>query len=415
MEAVTVGDTFSGLGAMKLAFKRAGAATVWSSEVNRQSISVYRRHHPEVEQLGDIKHVGKHNAAPVTVICGGSPCQNFSQAGDRTGLEGKESGLFREYIRVIKELRPAFAVWENVYGVLSSNGGRDFAAILAAFRECGARDIAWRTLDAQFAGVPQRRRRVFLVADFRADRAGKILFEPESAYGDSPARKEAGADIAYALTGSNQRLDASNNETFIGIPDIARPISTVNNKSAFDDGTKQTLIGVAAVDARNGKVDERVTSTLQDGTTLNSMPLIAGTLRANGSGLQYASTNIPGDYLVPEKAFSLRVESGVSKGLQAHNSTLVPSISGTLMGSGAGSARPAGQKNELDFLIPDSYRVRRLMPIECERLQGFPDGYTQYGHDGRELTDTPRYRMLGNSIAVPVIEWIARRMVEVLS
>ncbi len=261
------------------------------------------------------------------------------------------------------ELRPAFAVWENVPGVFSSNGGRDFAAVLAAFRQCGARDIAWRTLDAQYFRVPQRRRRVFLVADFAGERAGKILFESSGVEGYRPARKKAGTDVAFTLTGSNQRLDASNNETFIGVPEIARPISTVNNKGAFDDGTKQTLIGVA-------------------------IPAKAGTLRANGSGLQYASTNIPGDYLVPERAGTLGAAHGQNRGL--------------------------GQGNEGSFLVAQTARVRRLMPIECERLMGFPDRWTQWDEYGRELADTPRYRMLGNSMAVPVMEWILKRLVEVM-
>lgn len=360
---LTVGDTFSGIGALKLAFQRSGAATLWNSEIKKQSCSILKRHFPDCEQLGDIHHVGRNNAAPVTLICGGSPCQDFSIAGGRKGLAGKESKLFYEYIRLIRELRPAVALWENVYGAFSANNGHDFASIIRAFQECGARDIAWRTLDAQFAGVPQRRRRVFIIADFRACRAGEILFEPESAYGDSPPRKETGTEIAFALTSSNQRNDASSNETFIG---------------------------VQAFNARSGQASNRVAGTLQARAgrgSLQAAPLITGTLRSAMSRNGGIGGGVDQDLLVV----------------------------GTLAASGAGTARAAGQANELDFCIPDKYRVRRLTPTECERLQGFPDGWTEYGHDDKPMSDTARYSMLGNAIAVPPAEWIARRMVEVLN
>lgn len=389
---LTVGDTFAGLGAMKLAFQRAGAHTLWSSEINRQSISVYRRHHPEVEQLGDIHHVGSRTAAPVDVICGGSPCQNFSQAGDRTGLEGKESSLFKEYIRVIQELRPTFAVWENVPGVFSSQRGRDFASILRAFHELGG-NVAWRTFDAQYFGVPQRRRRVFLIADFRGERAGEILFEPESAYGDCPPRRETGADIAFALTGSNQRLDAKNNETFIGV-------------EAFD-----------AYNLKPGSITPTLKANTGTGHSASNAPLLAGTLRANGSGTEYASTNIPGDYLVPALAGTLGAAHGQNRGLGQENegsflvAQKIPPVSGTLR-SAMGRNFGIGGGKDQDLLIPTAYRVRRLMPIEAERLQGFPDGYTQFGADGEEISDSARYQMLGNAIAVPVMVWIAHRLVQ---
>jgi len=333
-DEITLGTLCSGIGSPELAFQRQGVQTRWQSEIDRDASGVLARQFPDVMNLGDIRNVGQHNAAPVTIICGGTPCQNFSIAGKRAGLAGEQSSLFYEYTRVIRELRPAFAIWENVPGALSSNAGRDFAAVISAFQECGAMDIAYRILDAQYSGVPQRRRRVFIVADFRGERAGKILFEPQSVSGYRPTSRKTGTDIAFTLTGSNQRLDASNNETFIG---------------------------VTALDARNGYHSDRITSTLQDGTTLNSMPLLAGTLRASRSGLQYASTNIPGDYLVP-----------------------------------------------------DGYRVRRLIPRECERLMGFPDDFTRWDASGRELSDSARYRLCGNSIVVPVMEWIARRMVKVL-
>lgn len=385
MRTITMGALFAGIGAPELAGERHGITTLWASEIDPQAASVHARHFPRTYQLGDIHHVGKHNAAPVDIVCGGSPCQDLSIAGNRAGLAGARSGLFHEYIRVIRELRPAFAIWENVPGALTSHAGRDFALVLRSFYDIGARDIAWRVLDAQYFGLAQRRKRVFAVIDFRGQRAGEILFEPESATGHRTPRKKPGADIAYALTGSNQRLNASNNETFIGIPQIAHTVKP-GLRSTQDDGTRQTFIGIPSK-----------TGTLRPGILRSNFPINnpgefivpskTGTIRANGSGLQYASTNIPGDYLVPEKTGTLTQQS-----MMAHD-----------------------KNTEGQFLIPESYRVRRLMPVECERLMGLPDNWTRWDAYGKELPDTPRYRMLGNSIAVPVMEWILRRMVEVLS
>lgn len=360
MTDITFGSLFSGIAAPELAFSRHGAACLFASEIDPDAVSVTRRHFPGTLQLGDINYVGKHNAPAVDIICGGSPCQDLSIAGNRAGLAGNRSGLFRQYIRVVRELRPTFAVWENVPGAFSANAGRDFACVVHAFHECGARDIAWRVIDAQYTGVPQRRKRIFLVADFTAERAGEILFEPSGAYRHRPPRKEAGVEVAYTLTTGNQRLDASSNETFIG---------------------------VKAVDARNAGVSD-IAMTLQDGTTLNSLPLIAGTLSASAAGtMRPAGQKNELDFLIPAKSGTLTQQSMFSQ--------------------------PKGIEG--DFLIPDTLnRVRRLTPLECERLQGLPDNWTKYRYDGSELSDRARYRMVGNSIAVPAIEWIAERMMKVL-
>lgn len=364
---LTAGSLFSGIAAPELAFERCGITTLWASEIDKQAASVHARHFPRTYQLGDIRHVGKHNAAPVDIVVGGSPCQDLSVAGNRAGLAGARSGLFHEYIRVIRELRPTFAIWENVPGARSSQSGRDFAAVLRAFQECGALDIAYRTFDAQHFNVPQRRERIFLVADFRGYRAGEILFEPQSVDRYRPSSRKAGIDIGYSLTTGNQRLDASSNETFIG---------------------------VTAYDARNNKLTGGVTPTLQtQGRTVNQTPLICFDPRNTKSG---------------DVTPTLK-----SHGQGGHSATNMPLVAGTLRGGSAG--RRFSEGNYGDNLIPVSgYRVRRLMPVECERLMGFPDNWTRWNEYGAEMADTPRYRMLGNSIAVPIMEWIARRIVEVL-
>ena len=163
---LTHGELFAGISGFGQGFARVGIKTVWHVEIDDKCRVILGHHYPDTLLLDDVKECGKHNLPPVDVISFGTPCQDLSVAGKRKGLKGERSGLFFEGIRIVDELQPAFAVWENVPGAFSSNSGRDFASVLAAFRECGARDIAWRVLDAQYFGVAQRRRRVFVVADF---------------------------------------------------------------------------------------------------------------------------------------------------------------------------------------------------------------------------------------------------------
>lgn len=177
---VTHGELFAGIGGFSVGLERAGIQTLWRVEIDADCQAVLRRHYPDGLLFSDVREVGAHNLPPVDVITFGSPCQDLSVAGRRAGLGGERSGLFFEAIRIIRELRPTFAVWENVPGALSSNGRRDFGAALDALAESGAMDIAWGVLDAQWFGVAQRRRRVFVVADFAGERAAEVLLAPES-------------------------------------------------------------------------------------------------------------------------------------------------------------------------------------------------------------------------------------------
>jgi DNA (cytosine-5)-methyltransferase 1 len=204
---LTLGSLFSGSGAFELAASLCGVQSLWASEVEPFAIRVTTKRLPAVQHLGDIRHINGAAIPPVDIISGGSPCQNLSLAGRRDGLRGDRSILFFEMIRIIREMReatggyyPRYAVWENVPGALISTDGEDFRYVLECFARCkeGAAhiprparwpdaglimgeglSIAWRVLDTQFHRVPQRRRRVYLIADFAADRAGAVLFEPE--------------------------------------------------------------------------------------------------------------------------------------------------------------------------------------------------------------------------------------------
>ena len=220
---MTLGSLFDGIGGWLLAARHAGVTPVWASEIEPFPQSVTARHLPEVKQLGDITQIDPDEIEPVNIICAGSPCQDLSIAGKRKGLDGERSGLFRAAVDLVRRMRertagkyPRFFVWENVPGAFSSNKGADFRAVLeeigqteipmpkngkwanAGMAELPQCQIAWRVLDAQYWGVPQRRRRIFLVADFAADGrcAEEILFEQESVSWDTVAITGAGKGTA---------------------------------------------------------------------------------------------------------------------------------------------------------------------------------------------------------------------------
>ena len=211
---ITLGSLFDGAGTVPLAAEMCGIIPVWSSEIEKFPREVTAKRFPNTKQLGDITKIDGRTIPAVDVIAGGSPCQDVSVAGRRAGIGGERSGLFFEMLRIIKEMRdetskradefirPRYAVWENVPGAFSSNKGEDFRVVLEEF--CKVKDrnaavprpprgkwknsghilgdgysVAWRVLDARFWGVPQRRRRIWLVADFGGERAAEILFERE--------------------------------------------------------------------------------------------------------------------------------------------------------------------------------------------------------------------------------------------
>ena len=244
MKSITLGSLFDGSGGFPLAGAHAGITPVWAAEIEPYPIAVSSLHFPQMKHLGDVSQIDGETITPVDIITFGSPCQDMSIAGKREGIKHKDkgddettrSGLFYEAIRIIKEMRetthgkyPKYAVWENVYGAFSSNKGEDFRCVLEEFvhicdeklsvpRPANGRwnpageimgdgfSVAWRTLDAQYWGVPQRRKRIYLVADFTGRRAGKILFERESMRGNSTEsgtpRQETAADAPGSAGGS---------------------------------------------------------------------------------------------------------------------------------------------------------------------------------------------------------------------
>jgi len=230
----TFGSLFAGVGGFDLGLEAAGWKCAWQVEWDKECQQVLAHHWPDVPRWGDVRDVIGSELPRVDLVTFGSPCQDLSVAGKRAGLDGARSGLFYEAIRIIKEHRddtngryPRFAVWENVVGALSSNHGHDFAAAVDSLAEIGAVDIAWRVLDARWFGVPQRRRRIFVVADFGSEHASALLTEPASVRrhpGSSgttraDAAADAGGRVAVGFS-ENQRgeLTTGGGQAWTGLP-----------------------------------------------------------------------------------------------------------------------------------------------------------------------------------------------------
>jgi DNA (cytosine-5)-methyltransferase 1 len=316
--SLTVGSLFSGIGGIDLGLERAGMTVAWQCEIDPAAASVLNRWWPFTPTYDNVKDIDV-SAPRVDVLCGGFPCQDLSVAGNRAGLAGERSGLFFEFMRIAGALAPDWVVIENVPGLLSSNEGGDMGTVLGTLADLGY-GWAYRVLDAQYFGVAQRRRRVFIVGCLGGPaRAASVLFERESCDGDSAPSRDTGTRVAGTLAAC-----------------------------AGSGG----LSGI-------GQSRSSTTSRIAEGAT------------SIGMGVAF-SENQRGELL----------ETDISHQLTAG-------------GGKPGQGYPA---------VRQGLQVRRLTPRECERLQGFPDGWTD------ELSDSGRYRVLGNAVAVPVAEWIGTRL-----
>ena len=323
---LTLGSLFDGIGVFPLAASRHGIVPLWASEIEKAPISITRRHFPEMEHLGDITKMDGGQIPAVHILTFGSPCQNLSQIGDRSGLAGAKSSLFHHAIRIIKEMRcatggqfPIIALWENVMGALSSNDRLDFLAVLRSFQDAPfsvppsgrwanagmvrgrCPDLAWRLMDAQYWASPRlaRRQRIFLVADFGGQRAHEILFKPRPMF-------------LLSETGPAGGLSAS-----------------AGNRGPF--------------------------------------------LETGGRSFGFPTDPFP-----------------------------------TVL---AGVVTPFAFWFEDD---PFGGCIRFPTERETERMMGLPEGWTEYGADGKPISSTQRYRALGNSIALPCADYLMAGIAEVL-
>ncbi len=466
-----LGSLFDGIGGALLCARLSCIEPVWASEIEPFPVKVTRHHFPEVKHYGDITQMNGAKIEPVDIIVGGSPCQDLSVAGKRVGLEGKRSGLFMEMIRVIKEMRvatnneyPRYMVWENVPGAFSSNGGEDFRAVLEEtakiaeetisiprppeWRNAGSVlgddfSISWRTIDAQYWGVPQRRRRIYLVADFGGQSAPEILFESEGLSGHFASGREKGQGIAEdaercvnsagfkgnqgskaggigfeaecaptVLAGQEGHVVCFEPRSQDGVPRISNDGLSPTPNTA-QGGQRQTAVcyGIGGYNSE-GMKSSNPHSGIYKADTSRTIDQNGGNPACNQGGIAVVANcfdayqhhnwrecdkfgplttgvgRVRGD--TPLVAFG---ESGYGDYVQNRIST-VKAAGGVL---GGGSETFIAQK-----------QVRRLTPLECERLQGFPDDYTNIPG----ASDSARYKALGNSFAIPNVYFVISKIKE---
>ena len=375
----------SGIEAASVAWESLGWTPIAFAEIERFPSQVLAHRFPGVQNLGDMTRYKDWDIDRDTVdlIVGGTPCQSFSVAGLRKGLEDPRGNLALTFLGMVDHYKPEWVVWENVPGVLSSSGGRDFGSFLGALGQLGY-GFAYRVLDAQYFGVPQRRRRVFVVAHSSGDprRAAQILFEPESLRGNPPKSRASGQDTAQCLTtGTGCRYDP---ET-------------------------ETLIQVTFRKSRRAQSTEDFETCIPDDVTNTLNCFDVGDVRSTDLVVQAFNHQSGGDMR--------GIDPRPTAQLQRHQETsvLIPAHAFKVRGGCEGGGKGYLGQDEKAYMVACSQdqhlmqgmAVRRLTPTECERLQGFPDGWTDILPN---TPDGPRYKAIGNSMAVPVMRWIGSRI-----
>ena len=379
---------FSGIEAASVAWAPLGWRPLAFAEADAFPSAVLRERFPSVPNLGDVTKVNWRGFAKEfgrpDVLVGGSPCQSFSIAGTRTGLGGA-SGLMWEYVRAVREVRPRWLLWENVPGALSSTNGEDFGCLLRSLDALGY-GLAWRVLDAQFFGVAQRRERVFLVGRL-GDPGGpcQVLFEPDCLSWNPPQGREKRKELAAA---AGRRPVCAGFKYFAG---------SGANGVGHEEESCNTLLCMTDTQTHSSVTDDGTCGTVTSHSKKDA-PVVAfaqntrDEVRVQGDGtLSGALSASPG----------MKQTTYVCMADDNANAAVDDECCGTL--KCGGSAPIAGGR----------MAIRRLMPVECERLQGFPDGWTQIPWRGRpaeECPDGPRYKAIGNSMAVPVMRWLGERI-----
>ena len=531
-----LGSLFDGSGGFPLGGIIAGMTPVWSSEIEPFPIRVTEKRLPQVRHYGDVSKISGADLEPVDVITFGSPCQDMSVAGRRAGLDGARSGLFFQAVRIIKEMRakygkPRYAVWENVRGALSSAGGEDFRRVLEEL--CRVKDdavdvprppkekwqsaglirgngysVAWRVLDAQYWGVPQRRKRIYLVADLDGDSAGKVLFDSEGVSGYFEKMQAARKDFARtAQNGAGETVGVLNDqggssisiednlsptlraETHQHLPivyglcsyesnsmkssnpysgiykaDTARTLDINGGSPACNQGGMLVLFDNHREDARyTGPCDASPTITSHLGTGGLNAPLVClqGSLIGSGQGGTGVSTDVSftllsgvvHDVCVPDtKSYCLAgkprhtsASADVAMTLAAADWKDPPAVYKSYHFAHA-TPDQADAPVATDYKCPPiantDWRVRMITPLECARLQGFPDWWTDGLTDSEpsdaevrkwqgifdewcdingkkhkspaqvrkwlqtEHPDSAKYKMWGNGVALPCVVFV---------
>lgn len=369
------GSVCSGIEAASVAWNPIGWEAAFLSEIEPFPCALLKHYYPEVPNHGDMTKFKEWPDYAIDVLCGGTPCQSFSVAGLRAGLDDPRGNLMLTYLAIAERYRPRWLVWENVPGVLSSNKGRDFGAFLGGLGKLGY-GFAYRVLDAQYFGLAQRRKRVFVVAHIGDwQRPAAVLFERESLSGNIKPSREKGAIVAALTARGVGTCGADDNQAQAG-----HIISFHGSQDPNVSGNLSNCLG------RNNGLESCI--------AINeiSHTLTAGGHDASEDG---SGRGIP---IVAQATAGFKAGQGSKAGSIAYNENVFPTLGAANSGL-----------NQSPTLLHKS-EIRRLTPRECERLQGFPDDYTLIPVRGKPAADAPRYKAIGNSWAVPVVRWIGERI-----
>lgn len=415
----TFGSLFAGVGGFDLGFEAAGYECKFQVEWDKHCQQILAHHWPNVPRWGDVTEVSGYDLPPVDVITYGFPCQDLSVAGRRAGLDGERSNLFFEAVRIIKEMReatngmaPTFAVAENVVGLLNADKGDAMARVLDTLAEAGAVGIEWCTLDAQWLGVPQRRRRVFVTACFdpaTLNRCPNPLFPIEESGARNPTEilkeRETAAGITGSSVGSSSQVIPMQDGTKfqsqngIGVGAPGAPMYTLTSIEDHAVAIPETfrMLGfghyeqdenASAIKARDHKdATDLIAFDSTFGAQSNTFENISPPVKV-GSGIGVPSP--------PAIAFTAQ---RVGEAPRIYEDTSPALLS--RMGTGG---------NNTPMIAEQTLAVRRLTPTECERLMGWPDGHTLHRADGTENSDSQRYKQCGNGVVAPVAQWIAKHL-----
>ena len=478
-DSMKLGSLFDGSGGFPLGGIIAGMSPVWSSEIEPFPIRVTEKRLPQMKHYGDVSKISGADLEPVDIITFGSPCQDMSVAGKRAGLDGARSGLFFQAVRIIKEMRaryqkPRFIVWENVRGALSSAGGDDFRRVLEEICNVKKSDVsvpkpekwnnsglimgddfsvAWRVLDAQYWGVPQRRKRIYLVADFDGDSAGKVLFDSEGMSGHSEKMQAARKDFARtAQNGAGETVGVLNDQGSSAIS-VERDLSPTLQAETHQH--LPIVYGLCSYKS-NSMRSSNPYSGIYRADTARTLDGNGGSPACNQGGMLVLFDNHRKDARVPDtevislagKPRHTHVSADVAMTLNAADWKDPPAV--YLMSKSYHFAHAT--PDQADALVATDYkcppvvnadwRVRMITPLECARLQGFPDWWTDCLTDENpsdaevqkwqgifdeycdingkkrktaaqvrkwlmtEPTDAAKYKMWGNGVALPCVVFV---------
>ena len=417
------GSVCSGVEAATAAWHPLGWEPAFFSEIEAFPRAVLEHHYPDVPLHGDFTTIEENQYGSIDLLVGGTPCQSFSIAGLRGGMDDERGNLALEFIKLAQRKRPQWLVWENVPGVLSSNGGRDFGSFLGALVELGY-GFAYRVLDAQYFGVPQRRRRVFVVGylgDWRPPAA--VLFERESLSGNPAPSREAREEVAggsansagerswpadvtctlNAAYGEKQGLEDQHalNGASMFVPEVVGPLTAGMSKGPRGTESVESnhVLPVLASGQANAPISYNIAPTLDcnnDGAPI-AFPSNGNTDAMHAAGINVCPTMQT--VAAPAVAFAQNQRNELRE-----SDVVAPLNTG------------GGKPGQGFAAVREGMTVRRLTPVECERLQGFPDDFTKIPYRNKAAEDCPlgpRYKAMGNSMAVPVMSWIGKRISEV--